>query len=123
MKTMTRVSCLLAALILTAGALWAAQDKTAPQAPYDLQASTRYDGATAVAVLKWRDRADNELGFEIMRSDDAGKNYKVVGLVGANTTRYENKVGKYISGAFQFKVRAFNEAGKSETSNMVSVWF
>ncbi|HSR68460.1 MAG TPA: fibronectin type III domain-containing protein [Acidobacteriota bacterium] len=119
----TIASCLIVISLLLVSAAWAAQQNGVPAAPYDLQASTRYEGGTAVAVLRWRDRADNELGFEILRSDDAGKNYKVVGLVGANTTRYENKVGKYVSGAFQFKVRAFNDAGKSEPSNMVSVWF
>lgn len=120
---LTYASGLIAISLLLVSAAWAAQEKGVPAAPYDLQAGTRYEGGTAVAVLKWRDRADNELGFEVLRSDDAGKNYKVVGLVGANTTRYENKIGKYVSGAFQFKVRAFNDVGKSETSNMVSVWF
>ena len=97
--------------------------KSLPAGPYDLRAKTKFEGATAIAELSWRDQSDNELGFEVLRSDDAGKTFKVVGMVGANTTRHEDKVGKYVSGAFQYKVRAFNEAGKSESSNVVGVWF
>jgi hypothetical protein len=93
-----------------------------PNKPVDLKATTRFDGATAVAVLTWRDGSDNELGFEILRSDN-NQEYRVVGMVGANTLRYEDKIGKYVTGTFTFKVRAFNQAGKSEESNIVSVWF
>jgi len=100
-----------------------AQDETkVPNKPLDLKATRRYDGATAVAVLQWRDESDNELGFEVLRSDN-NQEYRVVGMVGANTTRYEDKVGKYITGAFTYKCRAFNQAGKSEDSNVVSAWF
>jgi hypothetical protein len=93
-----------------------------PERPTDLRATTRFDGATAVAVLEWRDGSDNELGFEILRSDNS-QDYRVVGMVGANTVRYEDKIGRYITGAFVYRVRAFNQAGKSEESNTVSVWF
>jgi hypothetical protein len=44
-------------------------------------------------------------------------------MVGANTTGYRDKVGKYVTGGFSYKVRAFNQAGKSEDSNRASVWF
>ena len=100
-----------------------AHDETkVPNKPLDLKATRRYDGATAVAVLQWRDESDNELGFEVLRSDNK-EEYRVVGMVGANTTRYEDKIGKYITGAFTYKVRAFNQAGKSEDSNVVSASF
>jgi hypothetical protein len=66
--------------------------------------------------------SDNELGFEVMRSQNNSE-FKVVGMVGANTSRYRDTVGKYVAGAFTYRVRAFNEAGKSEESNAVSVWF
>lgn len=93
-----------------------------PKKPYDLEAKTRFDGAVAVAQLNWRDQSDNELGFEVLRSDN-GEKFHVVGMVGANTTHYDDKVGKYVTGAFSYKVRAFNQAGRSEDSNVVSVWF
>ena len=64
----------------------------------------------------------NELGFEVLRSDNS-EEFRVIGTVGANTAHYNDKIGKYITGAFAYKVRAFNQAGKSEASNIVSVWF
>jgi len=94
----------------------------APAEPMDLKVTTRFEGATAIAVLSWKDGSDNELGFEVLRADNS-KEYRVVGMVGANTIKYEDKVGKYITGAFTYKVRAFNQAGKSKDSNVVSAWF
>ena len=93
-----------------------------PEKPIQLEATKDYQGANAIAVLEWRDMSDNELGFEVLRADNNGE-FRVVGMVGANTPRYRDKVGKYITGAFTYKVRAFNEAGKSQDSNASSVWF
>jgi hypothetical protein len=109
-------------LLFAVGLALAGDSAAVPERPTDLRANTRYDGATAVAVLEWRDGSDNELGFEILRSDNS-HDYRVVGMVGANTVRYEDKIGRYITGAFVYKVRAFNQVGKSEESNTVSVWF
>ena len=93
-----------------------------PEKPLQLEVNTEFEGANSIAVLKWRDMSDNELGFEVLRSDNNGE-YRVVGMVGANTTGYRDKVGKYVTGGFSYKVRAFNQAGKSEESNRASVWF
>ena len=113
---------LLSSLFLSIG-IFAVQSETeVPEAPFQLEATTDYEGATCIAALKWRDMSDNELGFEVLRSQNNSE-FQVVGMVGANTTRYRDKVGKYIAGAYTYKVRAFNEAGKSDDSNEVSVWF
>ena len=93
-----------------------------PDKPHNLRAFTRFDGATGVVELNWHDGSDNELGFEILRSDNS-KEFRLVGMVGANTMRYDDKVGKYVTGGFAYRVRAFNEAGKSEESNTVAIWF
>lgn len=93
-----------------------------PAKPLQLKVSTEFEGATAFAVLSWRDMSSNELGFEILRSDNNGE-FRVVGMVGANTTQYRDKVGKYTTGSFTYKVRAFNDSGKSEDSNTATVWF
>jgi hypothetical protein len=121
---MSRTSSLVFAFLalLMAGAVFGQQAERPPEKPIQLEASADFEGATAVASLKWRDMSDDELGFEVLRSDN-GKDYRVVGMVGANTERYKDKVGKYITGAFTYKVRAFNEVGRSEESNQVSVWF
>ncbi len=93
-----------------------------PAAPLQLKVSSDFDGATAFAVLSWRDMSSNELGFEVLRSDNNG-DFRVVGMVGANTTQYRDEVGKYVTGVFSYKVRAFNDAGKSGDSNTATVWF
>jgi hypothetical protein len=99
-----------------------AQEEEVPEAPMQLEARTEYDGGTAVAVLTWRDMSDNELGFEVLRSDNNSE-FRVVGMVGANTDNYRDRIGKYITGSFTYQVRAFNQVGKSPESNAVSVWF
>jgi len=108
-------------LFLTVGLTLAQEGSGIPENPNNLRIFTRYDGATAVAELLWQDHSDDEVGFEILRSDN-GKEFRVVGMVGADTAHWEDKVGKYITGGFAYKVRAFNEAGKSEDSNVVSIW-
>ena len=106
---------------LAGGFTFAQEEKEVPETPNNLRVFTRYDGATAVAELVWQDHSDDEVGFEVLRSDN-GKEFRVVRVVGADTTHYNDKVGKYITGGFSYKVRAFNEAGRSEDSNVVSIW-
>ena len=99
-----------------------AEEKVSPEHPNNLNASGKYEGATTVVTLNWVDRSNNETGFEVLRSDNAGE-FRVVGLVGANTTRYIDKIGKYTTGAFTYAGRALNQYGKSDASNKASVWF
>jgi len=106
---------------LASGLTFAQEEKGVPEAPDNLRIFTRYDGATAVAELLWHDQSDNEVGFEVLRSDN-GKDFRVVAVVGADSAHYNDKVGKYITGGFSYKIRAFNEAGRSEDSNIVSIW-
>ena len=97
------------------------QKEGVPEKPHNLRVFTRYDGGTAVAELLWHDGSDDELGFEVLRSDNGGE-FQVVGTVGVNTDHYDDKIGKYVTGPYVFKVRAFNENGRSEDSNIVSIW-
>ncbi len=106
---------------LVSGLTFAQEERGIPETPNNLRVFTRYDGATAVAELSWQDHSDDEVGFEILRSDN-GKEFRVVGVVGADTAHYNDKVGKYITGGFSYKVRAFNEAGRSEDSDEVAIW-
>lgn len=120
---MRRLWMLLAAMVIMGLSIpGTALAEGVPQKPLQLKVETDFDGATAFAVLSWRDMSSDELGFEILRSDNNG-DFRVVGMVGANTTKYRDKVGKYITGVFSYKVRAFNEAGKSEDSNTATIWF
>ncbi len=113
---------LIVGLTWSCMAAFGAEEEVTPDNPNDLSAKGKYIGAVATVVLSWLDRSENELGFEILRSDNAGE-FRIVGMVGANTTRYTDEIGKYITGAFTYKVRAFNQFGKSEDSNVASVWF
>ncbi len=106
---------------LASGLTFAQEEKGVPEAPNNLRIFTRYDGATAVAELLWHDHSDDEVGFEVLRSDN-GKEFRVVAVVGADSAHYNDKVGRYITGGFSYKVRAFNKAGRSEDSNVVSIW-
>ena len=106
---------------LASGLTFAQEEKGVPEPPDNLRIFTRYDGATAVAELFWQDQSDDEVGFEVLRSDN-GKDFRVVAVVGADSAHFNDKVGKYITGGFSYKVRAFNEAGRSEDSNVVSIW-
>jgi len=113
---------LLALLLAFCLSGFAQDEERVPKKPMQLEVAAEYKGADSIAVLKWRDMSDNELGFEILRSDN-NKEFRVIGTVGANTDRYRDKVGRYVTGSFTYKVRAFNQAGRSEESNGVSVWF
>ena len=108
-------------LLIAGGA--AAQEKgEKPAPPNNLNVTAEHEGAVAVAKLRWRDAADNELGFRILRSDNGGE-FREVAMVGANTTRYDDEVGRYVSGSFAYRVKAFNEFGESEASNMAAILF
>ena len=120
MAVFVRITVVLLAMTFAASAPKPA--KEAPKAPSGLGVSTRFEGAMGIAELRWTDNSDDELGFEILRSDN-GAEFRVVGMAGADTVRIDDDVGKYISGAFVYKLRAFNEAGRSEETRGVSAWF
>jgi hypothetical protein len=106
---------------LASGLTFAQEEKGVPEPPNNLRVFTSYQGATAVVELLWQDQSDDEVGFEVLRSDN-GKDFRVVAVVGADSAHFNDKVGKYITGGFSYKIRAFNEAGRSEDSNVVSIW-
>ena len=118
----TIVVAVVLVLVGLSGGAGAQDEELVPAGPINLSARVEFQGAVAVARLKWQDESDNELGFEIVRSDN-GQAIQVVGLVGSNSERFEDKVGRYVRGAFAYQVRAFNEHGTSEPSNTASVWF
>ncbi len=114
-------TALVLMLGLSSGLSGPGQDSI-PEKPINLAVKPTVEGAMAIARLKWEDRSDNELGFEVLRSAD-GKDFSLVGSVGANTERHRDEVGRYTNGAFVYRVRAFNATGRSEESNAASVWF
>ena len=93
-----------------------------PAKPLQLTATAEYEGSDTIAHLRWRDMSDNELGFEIYRTQGS-EEFEMVGRVGADTDNYKDVVGQYVSGAYTYKVQPFNQYGKGEESNAYTVWF
>jgi len=93
-----------------------------PAKPLQLTVTALYEGSNSIGHLKWRDMSDNELGFEIYRTQGS-EEFKLVGRVGANTDNYKDVVGKYVTGAYTYRVQPFNGSGKGEASNEYTVWF
>lgn len=70
---------------------------------------------SATLLLNWRDNSSNELGFTIERLV-SGNNYVQIARVGANTQSYTDS-GLNVGSTYCYRVRAFNVAGESLTSN------
>lgn len=117
---MMRSVYLVLALLLAGTSAWAGMNTL--NAPVNLTARGDHEGAMAVANLKWQDESDNELGFRIFRSENAGK-FELVATVGTNTTQYQDRVGLRVTGSFAWRVRAYNADGESDPSNTAGVWF
>ncbi len=112
----------LAVFILMLNGTAAEDNSQVPEKPQQLTVSALYEGSNTIGHLKWRDMSDNELGFEIYRTQGS-EEFELVGRVGADTDNYKDTIGKYVSGAYTYKVRPFNEHGKGEESNVYTVWF
>lgn len=80
-------------------------------------------GLTATSIstgridLQWTDNASNEQGFTVERSSGAG--FSTIATLGPNVTTFQN-TGLPSYTTFQYRVRAFNGAGSSGTSNTAS---
>jgi len=78
-------------------------------------------GLTSKAVtssridLTWTDRSDNEKGFKIERKTSGGF-YSQIAVVGANATTYTSS-GLDAGTRYDYRVRAYNDAGDSAYSN------
>lgn len=86
-----------------------------PAYPSDLVAAPCAPGSV---VLSWTDNADNENGFEILRSDRLSVNYQRIGYAGADITEFTD-AGIDLSCDHWYRVRAYNEEGFSATTREV----
>ena len=89
---------------------------TPPPAPGALVASSVQAGSVALA---WSDNSANEVGFRVERSTD-GVNFTLVATVGADTRVYTD-VAVAASTRYWYRVRAYNGAGISASSNVLQV--
>jgi hypothetical protein len=93
----------------------AAPPTTIPAAPTNLTVT----GVTANAIaLSWTDNANNEDGFKVERSLD-GAAFTQVGTTGPDVTIFTDS-GLIKKTTYYYRVRAFNPAGNSAYSNVVS---
>lgn len=91
-----------------------------PVAPSDLTAVLGSSmGTSTLITLNWTDNSDNELGFTIQRSLD-GVNFGNLGTISPNWTTFTNLVAN--GATYYYRIKAFNSAGPSAYSNMVSVF-
>jgi hypothetical protein len=72
--------------------------------------------------LTWTDNAKNETGYRVYRSKDGGATWTLIkDNLPANTKKYADN-GSFTRGqTIQYYVVAFNGAGASPPSNVVSV--
>ena len=90
------------------------QNNNTPNAPDNLQCSVV---SSSQINLTWNDNSDNEEGFEIEQSQDKA-NYIVIDTVSENTTTYD-VTGLSEEETYSFRIRAYNDYGDSEYSNIV----
>jgi predicted phage tail protein len=80
--------------------------------------------ATAISrdqiSLTWTDNSSNEDGFKIERCAGATcSNFRQIATVGANAASYSNS-GLKRATTYRYRIRAYNSAGNSPYSNVVS---
>lgn len=92
--------------------------QTVPAAPSGLAAS--YNPASKQFTLTWVDNSNNEQGFVAQFSYSGSAFSDLINPVGANVTTYVSGANPPV-GSYQFKVRAYNAAGISTYSNVVSL--
>ncbi|MFA5795455.1 MAG: DUF2341 domain-containing protein [Candidatus Brocadiia bacterium] len=86
----------------------------APLAPSGLITTT----ATAVSIgLQWADNANSEAGYEVWRSTDESS-YSLIATLARNTTSYTDS-GLLLAATYAYKVRAYNNIGNSNYSNVI----
>jgi hypothetical protein len=75
-------------------------------------------GAMADTTISWSDNSDNEQGFQIERARGTGA-FTPLASVGANVTRFTDRDTDK-GQSYRYRVCAFNAAGRSAFSNIVS---
>lgn len=121
----TQTMSLAAGSISAAGsgqslAAWSAsfqyQNQVGPAAPSNLAASPL---SSSRIRLTWRDNSSVESGFKVEMSSDGGRTFRYLGSVGANATS-ATVSGLSSRTTYWFRIRAYNAAGDSPYSNVVS---
>src|SRR5262249_33899935 len=114
-KIASQLAILLLALALGySGAL--AATATVPSAPKSLAVASV--SMTQVS-LKWQDRSNNETGFSVPRAATSTGPWTQVGTTGPGKVTYTD-AGLTPGTAYSYRVLAFNAAGYSSPTNVVT---
>jgi hypothetical protein len=85
---------------------------TPPSAPSGL--SSADDGSNI--ELTWTDNSDNESGFIVERSDDAGATFTVLATTTASATSYSDNTA-LVDTSYDYRIKATNTGGDSAYTN------
>ena len=85
-----------------------------PNAPTNLVATTI---SSSQINLTWQDNSDNEQGFKIERKTPIDESFVQIATVNANVTSYSD-TGLSPGMVYYYRVKAYNEFGDSDYSNM-----
>ncbi len=70
--------------------------------------------------LSWDDNSDNELGFQIERSLSPDSGFTQIAIVSGNITTYTDSTNLQLETIYYYRVRAYNDMGESEYSDVAS---
>ncbi len=87
-----------------------------PVAPTNLTATA---ASSTQINLSWTDNSANETGFRIERAPGGTTTFTEIATVGVNVTTYQN-MGLTASTSYSYRVWAYNGAGNSNYSNIVT---
>lgn len=89
-----------------------------PNAPSDLAVIPNMpDVSTINLVLSWEDNSNNENGFKVERQRPASYTWDIIGQVSENESGFMDTTTTF-SLTYKYRVKAFNESGNSEPSNI-----
>ena len=90
---------------------------SAPECPSELIAMATSNSSVE---LQWADNSTREMGFQIWKRTEEKSDWRLAGMVGADTTLYE--LEDLTPGeTYSFMIRAYNGGGESVDSNKVAV--
>jgi len=109
---------------ITSRVNWEEEGPSPPAAPSDLKVSI--DSETEVS-LTFKDNSDNEDGFKLFRKDPGKKKFRKIKTIdavsGSDNTVAANDTGLTSGKTYSYRVRAFNEIGNSDASNIAKITF